>query len=142
MDTNWKHQKDAITTDQKNRVEDEHIHEADKRHLKESEAEREALHSRAALLKRLLTDAGLPLMDSPSHIVPVFVGDAALCKAVSDSLLYDHGIYVQPVNYPTVPRGRERLRFTPSPVHSEEMLRDLVRALDQVWTAHKLQRAA
>jgi 5-aminolevulinate synthase len=112
------------------------------RHLKESDAERETLQARAALLKKLLSEAGLPVMDSPSHIVPVFVGDATLCKAVSDSLLYDHGIYVQPVNYPTVPRGAERLRFTPSPAHSEAMIRDLVHALDQVWTAHRLQRAA
>jgi 5-aminolevulinate synthase len=112
------------------------------RHLKESDVERETLQARAKLLKRLLAEAGLPVMDSPSHIVPVFVGDAALCKAVSDSLLYDHGIYVQPVNYPTVPRGGERLRFTPSPAHSEAMLRDLVRALDQVWTTHRLNRAA
>ncbi len=112
------------------------------RHLKESDAERELLQARAALLKRLLSEAGLPVMDSPSHIVPVFVGDAARCKAVSDSLLYDHGVYVQPVNYPTVPRGTERLRFTPSPAHSEAMLHDLVRALDQVWTAHRLKRAA
>ena len=112
------------------------------RHLKESDAERETLHARAALLKRLFAEAGLPVMDSPSHIVPVFVGDAALCKAVSDSLLYDHGIYVQPVNYPSVPRGAERLRFTPSPIHSEAMLYDLARALDQVWTAHRLSRAA
>jgi 5-aminolevulinate synthase len=112
------------------------------RHLKESDVERETLQARAALLKKLFTEAGLPMMDSPSHIVPVFVGDATLCKAVSDSLLYDHGIYVQPVNYPTVPRGAERLRFTPSPSHTEAMLHDLVRVLDQVWTAHRLSRAA
>ena len=112
------------------------------RHLKESDVERETLQARAALLKKLFTEAGLPMMDSPSHIVPVFVGDATLCKAVSDSLLYDHGIYVQPVNYPTVPRGAEHLRFTPSPSHTEAMLHDLVRALDKVWTAHRLSRAA
>jgi 5-aminolevulinate synthase len=102
------------------------------RHLKESDEERATLQARAALLKKLLAGAGLP----------VIVGDATLCKAVSDSLLYDHGIYVQPVNYPTVPRGAERLRFTPSPAHSEAMIHDLVRALDQVWTAHRLKRAA
>lgn len=112
------------------------------RHLKESDVERETLQARAALLKKLLAEAGLPVMESPSHIVPVFVGDPTLCKAVADSLLYDHGIYVQPVNYPTVPRGGERLRFTPSPLHTEPMLRDLVRALDRVWTAHRLSRAA
>ena len=112
------------------------------RHLKESNAEREKLHERAAALKRLLTEAGLPIMETPSHIVPVFVGDAATCKSVSDALLRDHAIYVQPINFPTVPRGTERLRFTPSPMHTDQMMTDLVRALDQVWTAHRLKRAA
>ena len=112
------------------------------RHLKESNCERETLQERAGRLKRLLLEAGLPVMPSPSHIVPVLVGDAALCKSVSDSLLYDHAIFVQPVNYPTVPRGTERLRFTPSPVHSNEMMDALVDALDKVWTAHRLDRAA
>ena len=112
------------------------------RHLKESGCEREKLQERAARLKRLLFEAGLPVMPSPSHIVPVLVGDAARCKSVSDSLLYEHAIFVQPVNYPTVPRGTERLRLTPSPNHTDDMMDALVCALDKVWTAHRLDRAA
>jgi 5-aminolevulinate synthase len=112
------------------------------RHLKESEVERELLHGRAARLKAVFAAAGLPAMSSPSHIVPLFVGDAGLCKAVSDELLQKHSIYVQPINFPTVPRGRERLRFTPSPVHTDEMMASLVAAVDAVWTAHSIQRAA
>ena len=112
------------------------------RHLRVSNAEREGLQSRAAKLKGLLGGVNVPLIDSPSHIVPVLVGDAALCKVVSDELLYTHGVYVQPINFPTVPRGTERLRITPSPLHTDAQMEELVAAIDTVWTALRLRRAA
>jgi 5-aminolevulinate synthase len=112
------------------------------RHLKSSDAERTALADRAASLKKKFAAAGLPVMESHSHIVPLMVGDAVLCKRVSDALLKDHGVYVQPINYPTVPRGTERLRFTPSPAHSDAMMDALVTAIVAVWDAHKIARAA
>jgi 5-aminolevulinate synthase len=103
---------------------------------------RDRLAERAERLKALLTEAGLPVMPSTTHIVPVLVGDAALCKQISDALLFDHGIYVQPINYPTVPRGTERLRFTPSPFHDDALMDDLIRAMVEVWARFKAQRAA
>ena len=112
------------------------------RHLKSSNLEREALQSRAAKLKGLLGGVNVPLIESPSHIVPVLVGDPALCKIVSDELLYTHGVYVQPINFPTVPRGTERLRITPSPMHTDAQMEELVAAIDTVWTALRLRRAA
>jgi len=112
------------------------------RHLKQNHALRERHQECAAKLKKLLLDAALPVMPSESHIVPVLVGTANLCKLISDELLYEHGIYVQPINYPTVPRGTERLRFTPNPLHTDEMMQDLILALDKVWTKHRLRGAA
>lgn len=113
--------------------------------LKSSEGqELRARHqAQAAALKAMFLDAGLPVMDSSTtHIVPLFVGDAARCKDVSDRLLAEHGVYVQPINFPTVPRGSERLRFTPSPLHDGQLCAALVDAVCEVWSACKLTRAA
>lgn len=103
------------------------------RHLKGSAIERDMQQRQAARTKRVLALAGLPVMVSDTHIVPVLVGDAERCKAASDRLLADHGIYIQPINYPTVPKGTERLRITPGPAHTDAMIDDLAGALLQVW---------
>jgi 5-aminolevulinate synthase len=112
------------------------------RHLKSSQAERQRHQERAATLKALLQEAGLPVMPSASHIVPLLVGDPVRCKEVSDYLLHEHAIYVQPINYPTVPRGTERLRLTPSPFHDDDKMRTLIAALDEAWSRLNIKRAA
>src|SRR3982751_810298 len=109
------------------------------RHLKNSSWERERHQDRAARVKAVLVSAGIPVMSTDTHIVPVFVGDAELCKQASDLLLEDHGIYIQPINYPTVPRGTERLRITPTPLHHDALVNDLAAALVSVWTRLGLQ---
>jgi len=103
------------------------------RHLKTSQWERERHQDRAARTKAVLAAAALPVMASPTHIVPVFVGDPERCKQASDLLLSEHGIYIQPINYPTVPRGTERLRITPSPYHDDALIDALAEALVDVW---------
>ena len=110
------------------------------RHLKASSAEREAQQANAAATKQALTAAGLPVMPTDTHIVPLHVGDADLVKRASDMLLTDHGIYIQPINYPTVPRGQERLRITPTPLHDATLIADLVGALSAVWATLGLPR--
>ncbi|MGD0109110.1 MAG: 5-aminolevulinate synthase [Rhodopila sp.] len=112
------------------------------RHLKISEKERERHQNRVASLRRQLDAIGVPHYDNPSHIVPVMVGDPVLCKQISDRLLDEFAIYVQPINYPTVPRGTERLRITPSPLHSDADIARLVNALGTIWSELSLQRAA
>jgi 5-aminolevulinate synthase len=112
------------------------------RHLKQSGVKRERHQERAATLKRRLAEAGLPVMPSPSHIVPIIVGYPGLCKAASDELLHRHRIYVQPINYPTVPRGTERLRLTPTPLHSDADIETLVAALSDVWGRLTFRRVA
>ena len=101
---------------------------------------RDQHQERAATLKRRLREAGLPVMDSASHIVPVLVGDPVHTKLISDLLLDDHGVYVQPINYPTVPKGTERLRFTPTPFHTDAHMDDLVRAMDRLWSRCNVAR--
>jgi 5-aminolevulinate synthase len=103
------------------------------RHLKTSQVERSAQQANAAAVKAALSQAGLPVVISPTHIVPVIVGDPEACKAASDMLLAEHGIYIQPINYPTVPRGTERLRITPTPFHEPHHIDALVSALVAVW---------
>ncbi len=112
------------------------------RHLMESDTERQGQQNNAAKVKARLADVGIPVLASSTHIVPVPVGDAAQCKLASDKLLYDHSIYVQPINFPTVPRGSERLRLTPSPLHTDAMIDNLVGALVQVWGELELKKAA
>jgi 5-aminolevulinate synthase len=112
------------------------------RHLKTSGEERARHQERAALVKRRLRAANLPVMGAETHIVPVLVGQAELCKKVSDALLDEFGIYIQPINYPTVPRGTERLRITPTPLHTDAMVDDLVMALETLWWRFGLRSAA
>lgn len=112
------------------------------RHLKESAVERERQQDRVVALRRKLDAAGIPHLGNPSHIVPVMVGEAKACKAISDELLARFDIYVQPINYPTVPRGTERLRITPSPFHSDADIDRLVAALGAIWLRDGLKRAA
>ncbi|QIG50888.1 5-aminolevulinate synthase [Nordella sp. HKS 07] len=112
------------------------------RHLKESSEERALQHKHADLLKHELARVGLPVIMSPSHIVPVIVGDPVRCKELTDRLLAQFNIYVQPINYPTVPKGSERIRLTPGPLHGELEIARLVSALDQLWTSMTLKRAA
>jgi len=113
------------------------------RHVRDNGQEKRERHQeRAATLKRLLAGAGLPVMPSVSHIVPIMVGDPVLCKQVTDDLMDRYGIYVQPINYPTVPKGTERLRLTPSPIHSDDDMDRLVAALTEIWSRLELKWAA
>jgi 5-aminolevulinate synthase len=112
------------------------------RYLKSNSSERERLRGRVALLRRRLDNAGIPHVSNPSHIVPVMVGDAAVCKYISDLLLDRYSLYVQPINYPTVPRGSERLRITVSPLHSDADIDYLVASLGAIWSRLRATQAA
>ncbi|MEM7665014.1 MAG: 5-aminolevulinate synthase [Pseudomonadota bacterium] len=112
------------------------------RHLKQSDEEREKQQDRVKTVRRKLDIMGIPHLDNPSHIIPVMVGDAHKCKRISDWLMDNHGIYVQPINYPTVPVGTERLRLTPSPVHDDGDIDALINALSEIWSQCELARMA
>jgi 5-aminolevulinate synthase len=109
------------------------------KHLKASSVERDGQQAAAATLKALFAEAGLPVMPSTTHIVPLMVGDPVKAKRISDILLAEYGVYVQPINYPTVPRGTERLRFTPGPTHTPAMMRELTQALVEIWERLELE---
>ena len=109
------------------------------RHLKASSEEREGQQAAAAYLKKAFADAGLPVMASTTHIVPLMVGDPVRAKKISDILLAEYGVYVQPINFPTVPRGTERLRFTPGPSHTEAMMDELTDALVEIWQRMEME---
>ena len=111
------------------------------RHLKNSQFERMRHKDRVAKMRKRLDQAGVPYMANQSHIVPVMVGDAKKCKWISDILMAQHGIYIQPINYPTVPRGTERLRITPTPLHTDADIDHLVNALSELWSQCALARA-
>ena len=112
------------------------------RHLRASDIERARHQERVATLRRRLDAIGVPHLDNPSHIVPVMVGDPVLCKQISDRLLDQYGVYIQPINYPTVPRGTERLRITPSPQHTDADIDHLISALSAIWTDLRVAKAA
>jgi 5-aminolevulinate synthase len=112
------------------------------RHLKASSVERDGQQTAAARLKAMFEAANLPVLPTTTHIVPLMVGDPVKAKRISDILLAEYGVYVQPINYPPVPRGTERLRFTPGPAHDEAMMRELTEALVEIWGRLELKLAA
>ena len=111
------------------------------RHLRHDGTLRTAQQRQASRLKDGARAAGIPILEGDTHIVPVMVRDPVKCKMISDTLMEEHGIYVQPINYPTVPKGTERLRITPSPIHSDEDIEELVDALSSIWSRCELARA-
>ena len=112
------------------------------RYVKDNQQLRDKLKEKCLLIKEKLLAANIPFLKTKSHIIPIIIGDSKLCKKASDELLEKHKVYLQPINYPTVPRGKERLRITPSPLHTDQMIDDLINALKFIWKKLKLEKAA
>ena len=112
------------------------------RYVKDNQQLRNKLKEKCLLIKEKLLAANIPFLKTKSHIIPIIIGDSKLCKKAADELLEKHKVYLQPINYPTVPRGKERLRITPSPLHTDKMIDDLINALKFVWKKLKLEKAA
>ena len=112
------------------------------RYVKDNQQLRNKLKEKCLLIKEKLLAANIPFLKTKSHIIPIIIGDSKLCKKASDELLEKHKVYLQPINYPTVPRGKERLRITPSPLHTDQMIDDLINALKFIWKKLKLEKAA